>query len=60
MLHRRSPEPRSRSPRSIRATRSTRAVLALGHGRSLPREVLIERLRALLPTAVRFLVTRGS
>lgn len=37
-----------------------RAVLALGRGRSLPREVLIERLRALLPTAVRFLVTRGG
>jgi hypothetical protein len=37
-----------------------RAVLALPKGRPLPREMLVERLRALLPEAVRFVLTRPS
>ncbi len=35
-------------------TLDARAVCALPRGRALPREILVERLRALLPAAVRF------
>ena len=39
-------------------TRDALAVAALPAGRALPRESLVERLRALLPEAVRFVLTR--
>lgn len=38
--------------------RDARAVASLPRGRALPREILVERLRALLPEAVRFVLTR--
>lgn len=38
--------------------RDARAVAALPRGRALPREILVEHLRALLPEAVRFVLTR--
>lgn len=40
--------------------RDARAVAALPKGRALPREILVEHLRALLPEAVRFVLTRPS
>jgi hypothetical protein len=39
-------------------TRDARAVSALPPNRELPREILVERLRAVLPEAVRFLLAR--
>lgn len=40
-------------------TLDARAVLALPPGRALPREILAERLRDVLPEAVRFIVSRA-
>lgn len=40
--------------------RDARAVAALPKGRALPREILVEHLRALLPEAVRFVLARPS
>lgn len=37
-----------------------RAVVALPSGCALPREILVERLRALIPEAVRFVLTRPA
>ncbi len=41
-------------------TRDARAILALPKGRGLPREMLVEHLRALVPDAVRFVLTRSA